>query len=287
MLKYFNKFETNKIINIMNEDPKTAKVMFEEYLERYPKDYCAHIFYASTLITLGNFEDASKILNNVETLANNDINLTDSSERKKLFERDLLFTKLRLLSYQEKYDEIELIYNEYYQNIIDADIRGLSFYCKQKQNKLEDVDRNKQSYLFKQIIEYREEDFLEHIEKHLANYNKDYDNYKTSIFIPDFPIKETLEEIKKYIPSNKCTYPGFFEDNYLFKYTECGKFSYKSTNYFEIICLHNTNNIITIYPVITTKPNRDYIDLDYMKKEEPIKIRKISQIDKFNKRYTK
>ena len=285
MLKYFNKFETKKIIDIMNIDPVTARDQFEEYLERYPKDYSAHTFYASTLITLGNYDEALKILENVEILADRDTNFNSSSERRRLFERDLLFTKLRLLSYQEKYDEIEGLYDEYYQKIMDANIRGLFFYCKKKLNKLGNIDRSKQSYLFKQIIEYHFEEMLEHIRKHLADCNLDCDNYKTSVFIPGFPIESLLDEIKKYIPSNKCIYPGFFEDVYLFKYTECGKFNYKVTNYFEVVCLHNTDNIITIYPVIID-PKREYIDLDYMKKEETHKVRRISQIDRFNKRYT-
>lgn len=285
MLKYFNRFEIKKIIDIMNDDPITAKYMFEDYLKRYPRDYSAHIFYASTLITLGDFNSAEKILEHIQILTDNDHNFDNFSDKKKLFEKDLLFTKLRLLSYQGKADEIEAIYDEYYQKVLDADIHGLLFYSKKLQNKLSNISRDKQSYLFKQMLEYHWDDCFEHIKKHLSDYNLDYDNYKISVFIPNFPINEICNEIRKYIPSSKCTCPGFFEDVYLFKYTGCGKFNYRTTDYFEVVCFHGTADIITIYPVIIN-PNRDYIDLEYMKKDTHSKVRKISQIDKFNKRYT-
>ena len=63
------------------------------------------------------------------------------------------------------------------------------------------------------------------------------------------------------------------EDNYIFKY---GK------SYYKVICLHNTYNIIYI-EIINNGFNYNYIDLTYIDYNSNIK--RLSQIDKFNKRY--
>ena len=59
-----------------------------------------------------------------------------------------------------------------------------------------------------------------------------------------------------------------------------------SCNYLRVVVVPNTNDIITIYP--TTTAPKDYItniNIDYSKlfKEEE-KVKKLSQIDKFNKK---
>ena len=110
--------------------------------------------------------------------------------------------------------------------------------------------RRKHFYLFRQIINYDEGDFLYHIQKHTADFNKDLDTPNPAIFNTEFPINQVIESIKSYIPSSKRLFTGFYEDTYIFKYDCCGRVDNKSTNYFRVICFHDTNNIITMYPNI-------------------------------------
>ena len=103
------------------------------------------------------------------------------------------------------------------------------------------------------------------------------------MFVSKFPINKVLEEIKKYIPSDKRIYNGFYQDTYIFKYDYCGKDDNKAADYFKVICFHNTSDFITMCP----STNCQYlpcIDLNYMAKEKP-KQKQLSQIEKFNKRY--
>ena len=53
-----------------------SKRVFEEYLEMYPKDYFAYIYYSKVLINLGYFNDALKVLKCVkeEALIDNKFN---------------------------------------------------------------------------------------------------------------------------------------------------------------------------------------------------------------------
>ena len=76
--------------------------------------------------------------------------------------------------------------------------------------------REYQSYFFKQILEYRESDFFEHVQKHLADYNLNADKPNNSIFVPDFPINKVIEEIKNKIPSEERMHTVFLEDIYIY-----------------------------------------------------------------------
>ena len=56
-------------------------------------------------------------------------------------------------------------------------------------------------------------------------------------------------------------------------------------NYFQVVTLHGTNNIITMYPA-TSCEYLSYIDLNYLKKDKKnAKTKTRSQIEKFNARY--
>ena len=81
--------------------------------------------------------------------------------------------------------------------------------------------------------------------------------------------------ISKYISikDGLRVYYDNLEDNYIFKY---GK------SYYKVICLHNTYNIIYI-EIINNGFNYNYIDLTYIDYNSNIK--RLSQIDRFNKRY--
>ena len=58
--------------------------------------------------------------------------------------------------------------------------------------------REPNSYMFRQIVEYKEEDFRDHIKKHLADYNENDRNISVAYFNSDFPIDKAIIEVKKY-----------------------------------------------------------------------------------------
>lgn len=280
--KYFNKWEFQKAISLIETDPYRAKQVLEEYLKEYPKDYSMVTYYISNLITLGLFDDAKLEFDKLENDIRSDKQFLNQKDKINSLKLNCIFVKLKLLSYLEKYDEMYKILKSYPNEIGKLDVNTLSFYCKHQVGKLDKSKKNYNSYLFRQITEYSEEEYKEHIKKHLADYNADLDDPNSNVFNSSFPHEEVLEEIKKYIPSDKRLYSGIFENVYIFKYDCCGRANNKIVDYFKVVCFHNTKNIITVCPVADAQ-NLPCIDLNYMIKN--VKNNKVSQIDKFNKRF--
>lgn len=284
--KYYNEWEFKKILKLMETNPVTANLRLETYLKKYNKDYCAHVYYISTLITLGEFKEAEARLKELEYMYINDKdfkNKVDIKNMKKL-KTNIISTKIRLLSYHEKYKEIEELYLQHEQELkeLDIEIERLIFYCRKKLNQPVSTNPKSYSYIYRQMNRYSEQDFLDHIKKHLPEYNHESSQ---SIFNSDFPFDKVLVEIKKYIPGEKRLYPYLYADLYIFKYDACGIESNKTVNYFKVVCFHNTSDIITIFP-INCSEELPYIDLNYLIKED-IKTKGLSRIDRFNMRLQK
>lgn len=282
--KYYDRWEFKKILSTIYIDLEQTIIRFEDYLKRYPKDYSAYSYYASALITLGFFDKANSILDYVESVYTNDykyLNIDD--EKIKTLKCNILYARIKLLCYQEKYNELIDLYNENYEYTKNLDIDKIYFYCKIKAHMIEFDNRERYSYLYRQASEYKKSDFLYHVQKHCDDYVFDEDE-KTSIFNRDFPIYKITNEIDKYLLCNKRLFYGFVEDTYFFKYNECGLYKGKTSSFFKVICFHNTKNIITMYPIYKSD-NLPYIDLNYLKEEIMPKVKRRSQIDKFNDRY--
>lgn len=280
---HFNVWEFKQVLDLAEKDPISARVLYEEYLKKYPDDYSAYTYYCSNLITLGELELAEKVLNYVEKeyVKKNSFNKKYRIEK---FEYNLFFVRIKLLSYQEKYEELYKLCVKNISRVVDKSLNSVWFYSKKRTGRLNDEKRDVNSYLFKQIVRYEESDFYKHIEKHLSSYNENVDVPNSTVFEENFPLKEVVEEIKKYIPSDKRLFLGFYDDIYYFKYDECGRENKKLVNYFKVVCLHNSQDFITMCPM-NCDENLPYIDLNYMKKEEPSKVKRLSQIDRFNQRY--
>ena len=280
---HFNVWEFKQALNIAEIDPLSARVAFDEYLKKYPNDYSSYPYYCSNLITVGELDLAEKILDYVDEACQND-EMFLKSPRFKKFKYNMFFSRVKLLSFQEKYEELYRFYSDNIEMDVDKNLNSVWFYSKKRTGRLNAEKRDENSYLFRQIVRYEEEDFYQHIEKHLANQNKDLDEPNTSIFEESFPLRDVVDEIKKHIPSDKRLFLGFYDNIYYFKYDGCGRVDTRLVNYFKIVCLHNSQDFITMCPVVGNE-NLPYIDLNYMKKEEPSKVKRISQIDRFNRRY--
>ena len=94
--KYFNRFECQQIIDLMNLDPYTSLELFEQYLNKYPNDYSAYLLYCSNLIIIGKLDEAEKVYNFFEKKYDNDFNLK-GTEKSQEIKGCMLFTKIKLL----------------------------------------------------------------------------------------------------------------------------------------------------------------------------------------------
>ncbi len=282
--EYYNRIAFAKALSLQRKDPLGALEMFQTYFDEYPYDCDGYPYYVSTLITCGKIEEASKLLDEAELLANSTKYKMGQS---RFFKEKMLYARIKLLAYLEKFEELHRLYIEKYDFISDSnfDFKHLNFYCKKKLNIPVNVGDNA-GYMYRQIANYSEGLFLAHIQKHMPEYNIDLYKPNGSIFSTNFPVSKIVDEVKKYIPNENSLFTGFLENEYLFKYDCCGRDNNKLVDYFKVASFHNTSDLITMYPAYGYD-NYPYIDLNYMKEYNDEKIKRKSAIDRFNQRYHK
>ena len=284
MNKYFDIFEFQQIINIMDVDPYTSLELFEQYLSKYPNDYSAYLLYCSNLVIIGKIDEAEKIYNYFDKKYKSDNSLV-GTEKTKRIEESKVFTKIKLLSYQHKYEELYKFCVRNINTVMGNKFNDAFFYSKKMTNRLDVNRRDENSYLFSQMVKYKESDFLDHIKKHLQDVDETVAKECVTIFKQDFPIEKVIEEIKKYIPSDKKLLLGFYDNVYFFKFDSCGRVGNKIVDYIKVVCFQDTKDFITMCPVEGSK-NLPYIDLNYFVNDNEFnKVKRISQIEKFNKRF--
>lgn len=286
MNKYFDIFEFQRIIDLMDTDPYSSLLLYEKYLNQYPNDYSAYLLYCSNLIILGKLDEAEKVYNYFEQKydKDNSLNGTEKVEKIKI---SIVFTKIKLLSYQGKYEELYKFCIKNKDIIIENKMVDALFYSKKMTNRLDSNKVELNTYLFDQIAKYDEKHFLKHIKKHIQNVDETMEKQSNSIFSENFPIEKVIHEIKKYIPSDKKLFLGFYDNVYYFKCDGCGRVDNKLVDYIKVVCFNGTSNFITMCPVIGSK-DLPCEDLNYLINEEnSTKVKRMSQIDKFNKKFNK
>lgn len=288
--QYFDSYEFNRTKKMGYYYAMDMKEKYDEYFLKYPKDYTSYPYYASFLMKYGCLDDALKILDYGYQLSKHDRKFMKSVDKVIFLDKFYYLYKLKIMFYKENYQEVLDIYYDHYEVLKESinESDAIIMYCKKKIGEVIPLREKVKSYLYRQIIEYRESDFLDHIKKHLADEAIHMENASSSIFVPDFPIDDVFGEVKKYIPSPNCLYPGGMEDAYIFKYNECGRDHYRLTDYFKVFCFHNTREFITMTPSIVNEKVFPCIDLNYLKNEkDDFSHIKINQIDKFLKKYKK
>jgi len=281
----WNKLEYTKANDLYETNPLLAKERFEKYLKNYPKDYVAYTSYASVLILLQDINGAEKIMKYVQNLVNKDEHFKRGNVKKEIFKENFLINSLRILSHKKEYAKLLKLVLSHQDNGA-LGLKQLELYAKKKLGILNE-NRVEHHYIYRQIIEYQESDFLYHIKKHLADYNQNLDDRNKVIFAPNFPLNDVLQEVKKYVPSENKLITGAYQETYCFKYDYCGRVNEKVVNYFKVIVFKDTCDFITIYPAVDCE-NLPHIDLNYLQKTSDYsKVKKLSQIDKFNRRFNR
>lgn len=286
MKDYFNKFEFDKANDIKWINPELSLQLFNEYFKKYPYDYSSYPFYIDVLINFGYINKAIDLKNKVNKMVSLDQKYLDNKDKLLHFKYGMIYCEMRLLSLLGEYEKLmnyayenESILSSFNDNYNNG---GVIFYCKKKLGLLDPSRRDNNKYLFRQILEYREDDFKDHIKKHLST----NDEENSCVFSDDFPFEKIFLEIKKIIPCNKKIRTSVFDDKYIFKFDNCGRANHKLTDFFEVITLQDSSDFITMYPT-NISSNILHFDLNYLREIESIKEEKISQIDKFYKRYQK
>lgn len=288
--QYFDSYEFNKTRKLGYFYAMDIKEQYDDYFFKYPRDYTSYPYYASFLMKYGYLDEALSVLDYGYNLSRGDHKFMRSYDKVKYLDKYYYLYKLKIMIYKENYMEALNIYYDHYEILKESitESNAIIMYCKKKVGEVIPDRKDGKSYLYRQVIEYQESDFLDHIKKHLANDAINMENASSSIFVPEFPINDVFNEIKKYIPSKNCLYPGGIEDAYIFKYNECGRDKYRLTNYFKVFCFHNSKEFITMTPSVVNEKVFPCIDLNYLKNDkDDSSYIKSSQIDKFLNKYKK
>ena len=287
---YYNKYLSEKIAKLVKFNPYLAREEYENYLKDYPNDYNSWCMYISLLINLGEFELARKKLDYIEKIIISDKKYLSDPKFNYVKSRDAFFCKVKLLSYTHKYQELYDIirYEENRYHVIDFGFyKPLVLYCRMKLGKVIDKSYVDDSYFCNQIVNYSYDRMREHIKEHTADYNSMLDNPESSIFSSYFPLDIVLERFDELIDTKNRLCLGFFDDTYYFKFDNCGRVKNRSTDYFKIVCFHDSMNIITMCPV-ESAVKLPFVDLNSLvERNESSKVKRISAREKFNRRYGK
>ena len=265
LLKIMKNFKYEPFITISN---------LEYYIDKYPLDMTAYIYYSQILIDINNFESAEKVIDYMDEMFP-----TVKDDR-------AVFNKFRLLCLSEKYEEAKEFYDEYKYDLLNVDPKIDLFetiYETKNDNELKRSLFNR--YVVNQIIDYQDDSFIDHIKKHLADYNKDFEQPNPALFNADFPLEKVLNEIRTLIPNDKSTNFSFYNNFYVFKYDNVGRLNNKPVDYIRVVVINGTDEIITMYPM-QHGDYLPYIDLNYLNTiyQKP-KVKTLSRVDKFYKKY--
>ena len=271
--KYFDEAWFKKILDY-KEQGQLNKVIQNSrlYIKKYPEDISAIGGFTSLLLDLGLIEEAREIIEKTV--------ITESN--KKRSENEWIFVKIKLLGCQGKFEECYKLLQEHREKLINTreDFMSVEVYLQKKLGLPIKAGVEKCSYTVSQIIDYSDERAIEHIKTHQYGSTED-----KSLFSEDFNIEENFYRIKEIISKdeNNKMYSGIFKNFYIFKYINCGTRNSDSgkVDYINVITLQDTNEIITMFP-------RKYpglfpvVDITPLEKT---KVKKLSQIEKFNKKY--
>ena len=264
--KYMNKNALSGIVKTYKTDPFLAKSELEKYLVEYPHDYFARNYYVSLLIKIGEIDAAKEEYKKLIT----ESNIVGLSKNKMdLFKKYLYINKARLLSMDKAYSDL-LTFSFINKEILgEENYNRIKAYC----DTALCITDNHDSYICRQFHNYDAAQFYEHVQKHayLSNQNTKRSN---AVFANGTNFLTLIDSVKEYLPSNQRFYKDFFLDEYYFKYNNCGFVDNQLTDYFKVICIRDTNNIITMCPV--TEINVPYIDLKIKQDKNIVKKLEIS-----------
>lgn len=283
---HFNRHEFDKIYALYRKDPYTSLECYERYFELYPDDNSGKTYYISNLIAVGQFDKAMEEIAKLEVELDRNRLYQRSAEKETMFVHNIKLCKLKLYIFSDQKDKAAKLYCSCPKEFEYLG-REVVFYLKQISGLNKPMVRDHHHYMVRQIYDYQEQDFRDHIQKHLPDFNDNDSSISSSIFVPDFPIDKVIEEIKKYIPSKKRVSYGFVDDTYVFKFDQCGRDNNRLVDYIKVVTFNNSSNIITMFPAEECEMY-DYEDLNYLNKQEDQKVlaKMPSQIDKFYKRYS-
>ena len=153
-------------------------------------------------------------------------------------------------------------------------------------NTIPNYESNSKKYSIKQLLNYDKNLLKEHLDKHIEKEDSSTIEGKINKLID---IDNLINTVVVKINNQDRDYNDIF-DIYYVEYKGIGKINNEEVNYLEVIVIPDTKNILTMYPAKI--PNyfhktMSYHDIKNKEECENVKVKRKSQIEKFNERYNK
>lgn len=238
------------------------------YCEKYHNDYSVRLILLHTLLNLGCLTEARIVY---ETLINKCV--VDRSKN------SLYYANIKLLILEKRYRECLRFISENENKFRDEDeIYYVRAFCK-KRLKEHTYSAEFENYTYQQIMAYSKERLFENIAKN----HTDYETTQSS-FREDFPIERVYQIIREKLDSTSKTYRGLYFYEAYFKCDNCGIVNNQRANYIYVSTFNDSQDIVFISPSLNEE-NAEYIDINEYFIPESSKVKRLSQIEKFNLRY--
>lgn len=264
--------EIANIRNLMNSGQLSlALTKIEHYLKEYGEDSEVLYFYSKLLRKMGRVDEALETLEKILLYENQNDNVSGLVVKKEMFR--LYFINDR---YQEAYDLFENLKGTF------PEMRASDEDTIEKilQIKLGMYNENSEetNHVINRLLHYDEAKAIIHIKEHLYEKEGEYHSVFANI-----DVEELMVQVKNALPTAHKLQTFSNTDVYLFYFDGIGK---KHSNVLQVVTNKGTYEIISMYP--TNKHYAGFINKqlydDYVE-SEACKTKKISQIDKFKKRY--
>ncbi len=254
------------------EEQTLAKTSLENYIKKYSTEISAIKEYILLLEKIGDKEGFSFLEQYV-------LNEGDFGVKNRIY------TYIYMKEYQKALDEIRNIKNKTVSSSKRIDQARNYIYAKTGNNDKISGD----FYTIEQTKCYSKEKALEHIENgHLKN-KKEGKSY----FSKGIDIKHLYDELAIILPKARlCRYHNdslpktynFYLENV--GYYCCNRISNMPVDYFRVVTLPDSYDILTMFPTNLSIDANNYEELLKEKENKKIKVKtRQSQIDKFNQRY--
>ena len=275
----FDLDKLKKIVDLGKTCPVTALECIERYVKKYPYDAWGYVNCANLLVVNDRVEEAQEKLNKAIYLYDNNYFYFMNPEKGEKLLHELLFAQLKIYAFKNdaaSFLKLYAVNKDVLTNISDETL----FYFK-VQAGLRECPDVPISYTRGQMVQYSEDRLIECIKYKTSHVNGENNEAIKSCFKEDIDIKELIGKVKEKLLETKKLNTGLFTNSYLFKCDGCGVTADgEECNYFKVVTLNNTDNIINMNPV--TEP----LDLEFSvierKKEE---VKSYNMADRFRRRY--
>ena len=246
-----------------------------KYLEDYPKNIEMRFMRAKVYRKLKLFDEAIDDLKYILSIKLNNYALTE-----------LYYLYYYLHMYKEAIELLPLLYETRCINAYSLSISELVM-KKELGIHMRVSKGDKCDYIRTQIFNYSTKLAIEHIKCH--NIDSIEDVKDKSYFNDNVNVDYLFETVIKNIDSSRKVNTEEILEIHYFSTPSVGTFKDEICNFIKVVVIPNTNHIVTMYPTNYVEPeNITYIDYDVNKlfnEKEKEKVKGMSQIDKFNKKY--